>query len=101
MGEPASLKRESIARLVRFVRAERVLFDADLAVLYGVRTKALNQAVKRNFARFPSDFMFRLTAAEWANMRSQIASSWRDRRNRSQIVTGSGRHRDPAYLPYA
>jgi hypothetical protein len=58
----ASPKTESIALLVQTVRGERVLFDADLAALYGVSTKALNQAVKRNLARFPSDFMFRLTA---------------------------------------
>ena len=52
---------EGVAPLVQFLRAERVLLDADLAALYGVRTGALNQAVKRNAKRFPADFMFRLT----------------------------------------
>ena len=61
-------KVEKIAALVHAVRGERVLFDADLALLYGVTTKALNQAVKRNRERFPADFMFRLTDAEWAAM---------------------------------
>jgi hypothetical protein len=71
------------------VRGERVLFDADLAALYGVSTKALNQAVKRNLARFPSDFMFRLTAQE---SRGLVAS-------RSQIVTLK-RGQNIKYLPY-
>ena len=68
-------KTENIARLVHAVRGERVLFDADLAGLYGVATKALNQAVKRNRDRFPVDFMFRITAEEWAAMRSQIVTA--------------------------
>jgi hypothetical protein len=54
------------------VRGERVLFDSDLARLYGVSTGALNQAVKRNRTRFPEDFMFRLTPQERSAMRSQI-----------------------------
>ena len=58
-------KTENIAPLVHAVRGERVLFDADLAGLYGVSTSALNQAVKRNRNRFPADFMFRLTEREW------------------------------------
>lgn len=51
------------------------MLDADLATLYGVSTKRLNEQVARNRARFPSDFMFRLTAAEWQNLRSQNATS--------------------------
>jgi len=94
-------KTETIARLVHSVRGERVLFDADLAALYGVTTKALNQAVKRNRDRFPSDFMFRLTPEEWKVMRSQFVTTSRDDGNRSQIVTGSSKHRDPLYAPYA
>jgi len=82
-------KVETIARLVHAVRGERVLFDADLARLYGVSTKALNQAVKRNRERFPADFMFRLTVDEWAAMRSQIVTS-------SFSAWGG-----PRYLPYA
>jgi hypothetical protein len=59
-------KIETIARLVHAVRGERVLFDADLAALYGVSTAALNQAVKRNRQRFPADFMFRLSPPDGA-----------------------------------
>ena len=66
---------ETIAALVHAVRGERVIFDADLASLYGVTTKALNQAVKRNRSRFPADFMFRLSDVEWAKMRSQNVTS--------------------------
>jgi hypothetical protein len=80
-GELAS--RQRIEDAIIPLRGEKVLLDADLAVLYGVTTKALNQAVKRNRKRFPQDFMFRLTAAEAAAL------------NRSQSVTGSQKHRDP------
>ena len=93
-------RTETVARLVHVVRGEHVLFDADLAKLYGVSTKALNQAVKRNHARFPRDFMFRLTAEEWRVIRSSSSAS-PDGEDRSQIVTGSSKHRDPVYLPYA
>jgi ORF6N domain-containing protein len=93
-------RTQSIARLVHAVRGERVLFDADLAGLYGVSTKALNQAVKRNRDRFPPDFMFRLTAEAWRLIRSSLSAS-PGGENRSQIVTGSSKHRDPLYRPYA
>lgn len=65
------------------VRGQKVMSDADLAGLYGVPTKVLNQAVKRNADRFPSDFMFQLNRAE-------VEES-----DRSQFVTGSQKHRDP------
>jgi len=85
-----SLSRmENISALIRTIRGTKVILDADLAKIYGVPTKALNQAVKRNLGRFPDDFMFQLTAKETANL------------NRSQIVTGSQKHRDPRLLPYA
>jgi hypothetical protein len=71
MTKPA-LKPENVAGLIFFIRGEKVMLDADLAMLYGVTTSVLNQAVKRNRARFPGDFMFQLTAAEWQAMRSQI-----------------------------
>ena len=93
-------KTEAIARLVHAVRGERVLFDADLATLYGVSTKALNQAVRRNRERFPSDFMFRLTPEEWAALRSQIVTSKSSSAAmRSQIVTAS--KRNVGMPPYA
>ena len=70
-------KPENLAKLVNVVRGEKVLLDADLADLYGVATKVLNQAVKRNLDRFPADFMFQLTPEEWARMRSQTVTSSR------------------------
>lgn len=91
-------RTETVARLVHAVRGERVLFDADLAVLYGVSTSALNQAVKRNRNRFPSDFMFRLTEHEWSVLKSPVAAS-RSGLMMSQIVTSS--QRKLAAPPYA
>lgn len=64
-------KPENLVKLVYLIRGEKVLLDADLADLYGVATKVLNQAVKRNLNRFPVDFMFQLTPEEWERMRSQ------------------------------
>jgi hypothetical protein len=61
--------------LILSLRGQKVILDVDLAELYGVATKVLNQAVKRNADRFPEDFMFQLTAKEWSNLRSQIATS--------------------------
>ena len=70
------------------IRGQRVILDSDLAAIYGVPTKALNQAVKRNARRFPPDFMFRLVAQEVAHLRSQFAASSSDG-SRSQSMTGS------------
>lgn len=67
--------QQSLAQLVHLVRSEKVLLDADLAMLYGVETGALNRAVKRNVDRFPADFMFQLSAPEWDNLRCQIGIS--------------------------
>ena len=80
---------EHIARSILVLRGQNVLLDAELAALYGVSTKALNQAVKRNAERFPEDFMFRLSRTEAEAL------------NRSQIVTGHGKHRDPRFPPFA
>lgn len=80
---------EEIARTILILRGQRVVLDTELAALYGVTTKALNQAVKRNTERFPDDFMFRLTRVETAAL------------NRSQFVTGSRKHRDPKFPPFA
>jgi len=63
-----SLPAERIDRMILLIRGQRVVLDADLAALYAVPTKAFNQAVKRNLHRFPSDFMFRLTAEEKAEV---------------------------------
>ena len=85
-----------IEPMILTIRGQKVVLDMELAKIYGVTTKAFNQAVKRNRRRFPPDFMLRLTAEGYANLRPQFATS-----NRSQIVTGSQKHRDPRYVPYA
>ncbi|MBR1804418.1 MAG: ORF6N domain-containing protein [Muribaculaceae bacterium] len=61
--------------MIRVIRGQQVMLDFDLAFLYGVETKALNQAVKRNINRFPEDFMFKLTKNELEILRSQIVTS--------------------------
>jgi hypothetical protein len=70
------------------IREHRVMLDFDLAEMYEVETKRLNEQVKRNINRFPQDFMFRLTKKEWNFIRSQNAAG-SENSNRSQIVTGS------------
>jgi hypothetical protein len=66
---------EKIQTKIYEIRGQKIMFDFDLAELYEVGTKVLNQAVKRNPERFPSRFMFRLTVIEWENMRSQIVTA--------------------------
>src|SRR6266478_3520973 len=78
-----------IERRIYFIRAQRVMLDADIAELYQVPTKRLNEQVKRNLGRFPEDFMFRLTSSEAEEL------------NRSQFATTSQKHRGPRLLPYA
>ena len=68
-------KNITIDSLIRSIRGQKVMVDFDLAMLYGVQTKALNQAVKRNIERFPVDFMFQLTKEEWDILRSQIVTA--------------------------
>lgn len=70
-----------IQNKIHEIRGHKVMLDFDLAELYEVQTKALNQAVKRNFQRFPIDFMFRLTSEEWESMRSQIVTALPNKRN--------------------
>jgi ribosomal protein S13 len=91
---------ERIERSILLIRGRKVLLDADLAELYGVTTKRLNEQVKRNIDRFPKDFMFQLDEQEIEAMRSQIATaSDSDKDIRSQIATAS--KRNIRYLPYA
>ena len=91
---------EKIEPLILMFRDQKVLLDNDLAVLYGVPTKALNQAVKRNLQRFPDDFMFQLTAEETETMRSRnVTASDTPPSVRSHSVTAS--KRNVRYLPYA
>ena len=96
-----ALTPENVAQLVSFVRGEKVMCDADLQKLYGVSTKALNQAMSRNKARFPEDFAFQLSREEFENLRSQIVTTPSGRAHlRSQIVTSSS-YGGRRYLPYA
>ena len=95
-------KPENLAQLVVAVRGERVLLDTDLATLYGVEARALNQAVARNRNRFPDDFMFQLTVQEYAQLRSRlVAASGDNHSDSSQFVMSSRKHRGIAYRPYA
>ena len=71
----AILEIEPVESLIQLIRGQRVILDSDLARVYGVTTKSLNQAVKRTLERFPSDFSFLLKPQEVASMRSQIATS--------------------------
>ena len=80
-----------IASKIFELRDKKIMLDADLAELYGVPTKVLIQAVKRNLSRFPGDFMFQLTRNEFNNLRSQIVtSSWGGRRYPPYVFTEQG-----------
>ena len=93
---------KSIENKIYIIRGERVMLDFDLASLYEVETKVLNQAVKRNMERFPEDFMFRLSASEWDSMRSQIVTAYEEIPNTSsQIVMISQNKRNNSITPYA
>src|SRR4051812_42029219 len=92
------LPMQHIQRYIYFIRGHKVMLDSDLAELYGVSTKVLNQAIHRNRSRFPPDFMFQLTLKETAFLRSQFVTSGLQTM-RSQFVTGS--KRNIRYLPYA
>ncbi len=89
MSKTDLISTERIEKAIYYIRGEKVMLDRDLARLYDVSTAAFNQAVRRNRERFPEDFMFQLTSTEIAQL------------NRSQIVIGSEKHRDPRFRPYA
>lgn len=82
---------EKIENLIHYIRGQQVMIDSDLALLYNVETKRLNESVKRNSKRFPESFCFRLTEDEYADLRSQIATS-----NTENTSSKGGRR----YLPY-
>ena len=99
------LKPENVAQLVFFIRGEKVLLDADLAMLYDVEPRVLNQAVARNRNRFPADFVFQLSAREYDALTSQIVISDKDDARaasvlRSQIVISNMRRGGRRYPPY-
>jgi ORF6N domain len=85
------LPAERIVQTIRVLRGQKVLLDMDLALLYGVETRRLNEQVRRNRERFPDDFMFQLTAGEFGNLKSQFAtSSWGGRRKLPFAFTEHG-----------
>ena len=77
----------NILQKIHIIRCQRVMMDFDLAEMYGVKTKVLNQSVKRNIERFPEDFMFQLTKGDWEIVQSQIVTTSNDDSLRSQFVT--------------
>ena len=104
----SAVVEESLEPLIFTVRGHRIILDADLARLYGVTTKRLNEATKRNRQRFPDDFAFQLTLGELAALRSQFVTlnpqpfdSMSGKSNWSQFATSSSRHRGAVYRPWA
>ena len=90
-GSHPPISVESIASRIFLIRNHKVMLDSDLAELYGVTTSALNQAVRRNIDRFPSDFMFQMTDSEFSNLKSQfVTSSWGGRRKLPLAFTEQG-----------
>lgn len=85
---------DSIERKIYLVREQKIMLDNDLALLYGVETRILNQAVKRNASRFPEDFMFQLTTVEFENLKSQFvtssSSNYGGRRKLPNVFTEQG-----------
>ena len=88
---------ETIKNEIYEIRGQKVMLDYDLAALYGVKTGALNQAVKRNIDRFPEDFMFKLNETEW----EEIVCNLQISNMRSQIVIASPKQRNKSNPPYA
>lgn len=91
---------QTIQNRIYQIGGERVMLDRDLAVLYEIETRTLNQAVKRNIRRFPEDFMFRLTAAEFENIKFQNNSINPDLSMSSQIVMTYSNKRPASAPPY-
>lgn len=90
-----------LAPLIMEIRGHRIMLDADLARLYGVHTKRFNEAFKRNRGRFPVDFAFRLSDAEFSHVRTQLSASGKDSSNWSQFATSSASRRGKTYRPWA
>ena len=98
------MELQLIQKKIFEIRGQRVMFDFHLGELYGIETRVLNQAVKRNLKRFPFDFMFQLSAEEYKSLRHQIEASITEKNgknNSSQIVMSSPKNRGEKYLPYA
>ena len=96
------LSIDHLGQLIYEIRGQRVMFDSDLASIYGVETKALNRAVKRNRYRFPKDFMFQLSEDEWKSLKYQIGTSslgHGGRRSRPYVFTEHEPLVDTGVLP--
>ncbi|WP_163409475.1 ORF6N domain-containing protein [Flavobacterium ajazii] len=89
MDDHSFLSEETISNKIYFIRGQKVMLDRDLASLYEIESRVLNQAVKRNLTRFPIDFMFQLTEIEHNSLRSQI------------VILKKGRGEHQKYLPFA
>ena len=86
-----AVSEETIVEKIFIIRGQKVMLDRDLAEMYGVEVKRLNEAVKRNITRFPDDFMFQISKVEWQNLKSQIAtSSWGGIRKLPYVFTEQG-----------
>jgi len=101
------LPDETVVSKIYVIRGQKIMLDFDLAALYEVETKRLNEQVKRNIERFSEEFMFRLTVKEWQNMRSQIVTAssqdihfQTNKKMRSQIATASQKRRNTNVTPY-
>jgi phage regulator Rha-like protein len=99
-----TLSSDQLVQLIHEIRGDRVMLDSDLRSIYGVETKALNRAVKRNRDRFPKDFVFQLSENEWKKLRYQTGTSSLGGEHqplRYQIGTSSLRHGGRRSRPYA
>ena len=94
------IKQISIKKLIYEIRGYQVMLDADLAGIYQVETKRLNEAVKRNIERFPPEFMFQLTDSEYVSLKIKVGSSNIDKSLRSQIATSKVSRGGRRYLPF-
>ena len=92
---------ENIENLIQVIRGKQVILDRDLARLYGVETKRLNQQVQRNIERFPADFMFQLSKEEFENWKSQFATSNVNSINLTSQIVISNKRGGLRHLPYA
>lgn len=95
---PSVIPVQTIEDRIFIIRGLKVILDKDLADIYGVTTKRLNEQVRRNREKFPEDLMFQLTKQEIAALTAYLTAQ---NMNRSQFATGSQKHRDPRFLPYA
>jgi hypothetical protein len=101
MKSKALVHEKRILNIIMLIRGEKVILDSDLAALYGVETRRLNEQVRRNIAKFLEDFMFQLSDEEFANLKSQIATSSSSNVESPKVVLGQLRlHRGVIQLEY-